>query len=161
VLTQLAGKKVVIKRYNIKSFWHLIKRCWRPSRAANSWRYGNLMELVGIATPEVLGFIEERHGPLRSTAYLISEFSEGANELNKVFPHHLPNTEVMAQVQRIFNLMIKHRFTHGDLKASNLLLTPSRTVELIDLDAMQEHKCDRFFKRAYDGDKDRFLKNWP
>jgi tRNA A-37 threonylcarbamoyl transferase component Bud32 len=160
VLTQLAGKEVVIKRYNIKSFWHFLKRCWRPSRAANAWRYGNLMELIGVPTPEALGFIEKRHGPLRTTAYLVTEFSLGGRELTEVFPEDVPSDSVLKQVQRLFQLMIKYQLSHGDLKASNLLLTAEAGIELIDLDAMQEHLYQSCFKRAYRKDKDRFLRNW-
>lgn len=161
VVTRLAGQDVVIKRYNIKSVWHFLKRCWRPSRAANAWRFGNLLELVDIPTPEVLGFIENRQGPLRSTAYLICALSTDAEELNRVFPDALPPQRIMEQVERIFSLMARYKLSHGDLKASNLLLNADSQVELIDLDAMQEHRMSFFERRAQHQDKRRFLQNWP
>ena len=161
VVTKLAGRDVVIKRYNVKSFWHFLKRCWRPSRAANSWRYGNLMALLGISTPEALGFIEKRKGPLRKTAYLICALSHDAKELNHAFPDALPPKLVMEQVERIFSLMATFKLSHGDLKASNLLLKPTGQVELIDLDAMQEHCISFYERRAQHQDKQRFFQNWP
>lgn len=160
VVTRLAGQDVVIKRYNIKSFWHFLKRCWRPSRAANAWRFGNLLELIDISTPKVLGFIENRQGPLRKTAYLICALSTDAEELNRVFPDALPPQRIMEQVERIFSLMARYKLSHGDLKASNLLLNADRQVELIDLDAMQEHRISFFERRAQQQDKRRFLRNW-
>ncbi len=160
VVTKLAGRDVVIKRYNIKSFWHFLKRCWRPSRAANAWRYGNLLTLIGVPTPTVLGFIEKRHGPLRATAYLISDFKADGRELNKVFSEDMPTEPVLEQVRLIFKLMKKYRVTHGDLKASNLLVTLDNKIELIDLDAMREHNSQTAFDGAYQRDRERFLRNW-
>lgn len=161
VVTELGGRRVVIKRYNIKSPWHFLKRCWRPSRAANAWRHGNLMELLGIATPEVLGFIERRWGPFRKQAYLISDYVDNAQELSKVYTEEAPSEAELKQIRHIFSLMHAYRLSHGDMKASNLLLTGSGQVELIDLDAMREHRHDWTFKRAFGRDQRRLLKNWP
>ncbi|HSG92706.1 MAG TPA: hypothetical protein VK999_03265, partial [Methylotenera sp.] len=58
----LGGQVLVIKRYNLKSFGHFLKRCWRPSRAANAWQFGRLLELIGLPTPKALGFVEKRSG---------------------------------------------------------------------------------------------------
>jgi tRNA A-37 threonylcarbamoyl transferase component Bud32 len=160
VLTELGGRRVVIKRYNMKSVWHFVKRCWRPSRAANAWRQGNLMNLLGIPTPAVLGFVEHRFGPLRKRAYLVSEYVEHASELSQVYADEAPKEPELKQIRRIFNLMHEYRLSHGDMKASNLLLTQNGQVELIDLDAMQEHRYDWAFERAFARDQQRFMKNW-
>jgi RIO-like serine/threonine protein kinase len=56
--------------------------------------------------------------------------------------------------------MRQYRLSHGDMKASNLLLTQSGQVELIDLDAMQEHRYEWTFERAFARDQQRFMKNW-
>jgi tRNA A-37 threonylcarbamoyl transferase component Bud32 len=160
VLTELGGRQVVIKRYNMKSLWHFIKRCWRPSRAANAWRQGNLMNLLGIPTPSVLGFVEQRFGPLRKRAYLISEYVEHASELSQVYADEGPKEPELKQIRHIFTLMREYRLSHGDMKASNLLLTQNGQVELIDLDAMQEHRYDWTFERAFARDQQRFMKNW-
>jgi tRNA A-37 threonylcarbamoyl transferase component Bud32 len=144
----------------MKSLWHFLKRCWRPSRAANAWRQGNLMNLLGIPTPAVLGFVEHRFGPLRKRAYLISEYVADASELSQVYAEEAPKEPELKQIRRIFNLMREYRLSHGDMKASNLLLTQSGEVELIDLDAMQEHRYDWTFERAFARDQQRFMKNW-
>ncbi|MED5510012.1 MAG: lipopolysaccharide kinase InaA family protein [Pseudomonadota bacterium] len=160
VMTEMAGRKVVIKRYNIKSYWHFLKRCWRPSRAANAWRQGNLLHLLGIATPEVLGFVERRLGPLRKQAYLITDYVEGATELSALYHHVPPTDHQLRQLRHLFRLMREYRLTHGDMKASNLLLTKQGKINLIDLDAMAEHRHQWSFRRALVRDQKRFLKNW-
>lgn len=160
VMTEMGGRKVVIKRYNIKSYWHFLKRCWRPSRAANAWRQGNLLQLLGIATPQVLGFVEKRLGPFRKQAYLFTAYIDHASELASVYEHQAPRESELRQIKRIFQLMRDYQLSHGDLKASNLMLTDNGQLELIDLDAMQEHRYEWTFRRALNRDQKRFLRNW-
>ena len=154
-----AGKQLVIKRYNIKSVWHGLKRCCRPSRAAVSWRNGNLLELMGIATPKALGFIEQRFGWLRKRAYLICEYSDG-QELFDEYQSRSPTPAELVQLKEIFNLLDRYKVSHGDLKASNLLLDKQGQIMMIDLDAMHEHFDNNKFKKSFQKDKNRFLKNW-
>ena len=47
---ELDGRPLLVKRYNIKSRLHWLKRCWRPSRAWHSWIAGNRLDFLGIAT---------------------------------------------------------------------------------------------------------------
>ncbi|NQZ54640.1 MAG: hypothetical protein HRT93_10360 [Piscirickettsiaceae bacterium] len=154
-----AGKKLVIKRYNIKGFWHFLRRCYRPSRAAVSWKNGNLLQLLGVATPKPLGFIEQRFGPFRKVAYLICEHSKG-RELSAVFNGRDPSEDELSRLKDIFLILNSYQISHGDLKATNLLLTKKGKIHLIDLDVMQEHSSIRSFRRACNKDKKRFLKNW-
>ncbi|MCX4193777.1 lipopolysaccharide kinase InaA family protein [Methylophaga sp. OBS1] len=160
VVTEMAERQVVIKRYNIKSHWHFLKRFWRPSRAANAWRQGNLLALLGIPTPTVLGFVEKRFGPFRKQAYLITEYRQGAREISEVYRATSPSTAELNQLHRIFSLMRDYQLSHGDLKASNLLMSEVGEIELIDLDAMTQHRCAWLFRRAFARDQKRFLRNW-
>jgi len=159
VKVRYGDKQLVIKRYNIKSVWHLLKRCYRPSRAAVSWRNANLLELLGIPTPKTLGFIEQRVGPFRKTAYLVCEYSDG-QELIDAYQSRMPTEPELAQLKTIFSVLRRYKISHGDLKASNLLITQDGEISLIDLDAMQEHCSDSTFQKAYAKDQQRFLKNW-
>ena len=49
--------------------------------------------------------------------------------------------------------------THGDLKASNFLLSEEGAV-IIDLDSMKEHVDHRRRTQAEKKDLERFMKNW-
>ncbi|HLD08415.1 MAG TPA: lipopolysaccharide kinase InaA family protein, partial [Methylophilaceae bacterium] len=49
-LAEVDGRKVVVKRYNIKSFWHGLNRALRPTRAAVSWANAHRLLMYGIAT---------------------------------------------------------------------------------------------------------------
>ncbi|MDT8311038.1 MAG: lipopolysaccharide kinase InaA family protein [Methylophaga sp.] len=155
----LDGQMLVIKRYNLKSFWHFLKRCGRPSRAANAWRFGRLLELIGLPTPKVLGFVEKRSGYFRKEAYLITEWS-AAEELSKRFPDLSPTGDVATQIESIFSLLAKYQLQHGDLKASNLLIDKNDCVQLIDLDAMRQIGSANKFAEMHKFDKHRFKINW-
>ncbi|MFW5426804.1 MAG: lipopolysaccharide kinase InaA family protein [Methylophagaceae bacterium] len=159
VQVEYAGKKLVIKRYNIKSFWHLLRRCYRPSRAAVSWRNGNLLQLLGVPSPKPLGFIENRIGFFRKNAYLVCERSDG-QELSTVYKYRPPTEEELAQLKYIFKILKKYQISHGDLKATNLLIKKKGKIQLIDLDGMREHTNQNEFQNAFVKDKHRFLKNW-
>jgi len=159
VKINIDGFNLVIKRYNIKNFSHLLRRFWRPSRASVSWRNANLLELIGIKTPKPIGFIEKRFGPFRSTAYFISEYQE-ADSLLSTYSKRAPLEKELTQISNLFETLNKFKISHGDFKASNLLINSSGEISLIDLDSMHEHMNHALFQRAHNKDKNRFLRNW-
>ena len=50
--------------------------------------------------------------------------------------------------------------SHGDLKASNFLISDSGKITLIDLDAMKQHRYKFTFEKAFFKDQVRFKANW-
>ncbi|MCY3792908.1 MAG: hypothetical protein OXG51_00860, partial [Gammaproteobacteria bacterium] len=56
---KLGGSPVVVKRYNIKSLSHRIRR-WFKRRALTAWRNGHRLELLAIPTAEPLALVERR-----------------------------------------------------------------------------------------------------
>jgi tRNA A-37 threonylcarbamoyl transferase component Bud32 len=159
---ELNGQPLLVKRYNIKHLAHWFKRFWRPSRAWHSWREGNRLELLGIATAHPLAVLERRWCWLRGTAYLITEYLPG-HDIIAHFAPYLDATPPLAQLQavdRLFVSLLRERISHGDFKGHNLLWDGANWA-LIDLDAMRQHGGDGSFKRAYARDRARFLRNWP
>jgi len=159
---ELDGRSLVIKRYNIKSFAHWLKRCWRPSRAWHSWIEGNRLGFLGIATPRPLAMCESRRFGLRGRAWLITEHAAGEDILRRFARdgRNLPSEDDLQALDRLFAALRRERISHGDLKGTNLLWQDGRWA-LIDLDAMRQHRCPRRFARAYAKDRARFLRNWP
>jgi tRNA A-37 threonylcarbamoyl transferase component Bud32 len=152
----------VIKRYNIKSFWHWLQRCFRPSRAWVSWKNAYRLELLGIATPLPLAMRENRYGPLRREAYLVTEYTPGESLQNWMLQHgdcSVPQWLDTA-IERIFSIFWDSRVSHGDMKATNLLVTDDRQLQVIDLDAMAHHRPGKKFKKAFAKDLQRFMDNW-
>lgn len=160
---EVAGRALVIKRYNIKNFAHWLKRFWRPSRAWHSWREGNRLAFLGIATPKPLAVLETRFFWLRSKAYLITEHLAGPDIIERFAPYvesgEAPEAELQA-LDQLFARLIAERISHGDFKGHNLFWQEDRWA-LIDLDSMCQHGSLGSFAPAYARDRARFMRNWP
>ncbi|MDY0833972.1 lipopolysaccharide kinase InaA family protein [Pseudomonas sp. SED1] len=160
---EVAGRPLVIKRYNIKGFAHWLKRFWRPSRAWHSWREGNRLAFLGIATPKPLALLEKRFLWLRSRAYLVTEYLPGPDIIERFAPYvesgEAPEAELQA-LDYLFAELIRERISHGDFKGHNLFWHSDRWA-LIDLDSMCQHTSLSSFAPAYAKDRARFMRNWP
>lgn len=159
----VAGRPLVIKRYNIKNFAHWLKRFWRPSRAWHSWREGNRLVFLGIATPKPLALLEQRFFWLRRKAYLVTEFLPGPDIIERFAPYvasgNAPDVELQA-LDQLFGQLLRERISHGDLKGHNVFWHQDRWA-LIDLDAMCQHASASSFATAFTRDRARFMRNWP
>ena len=159
-LIEHQGRKLVIKRYNIKGALHALSRCWRPSRAAHAWLAGHRLGFLGIATPRPLALIEQRYGPLRAQAWLITEYCPGTSLVSHLGDGRLPDPATLNALENLFAQLTAARISHGDLKATNVLWHDGHPV-LIDLDALRQHARAHSFRRAWKKDRARFLRNWP
>lgn len=156
------GIEVVIKRYNIKGRWHGIRRAFRRTRASISWQNAHLLQFYDISTPRPIAFIEKRVGPVRHGSYFICEYVEGPNYREYFADHAVSgkSTQRMAeQIAETLATLARYRIRHGDMKATNIILSDGRTY-LTDLDAMREYRTDLFFRWAHSRDVKRFLDNW-
>ncbi len=151
---------LVIKRYNIKSPWHRLRRMLRPTRAVCSWQNGYRLAMWGLATPLPLALGELRQGPLRGQAYLISEYSE-LPSCSDWRAQHLASAE-SAQLIAALTAMVaglqELGLVHGDLKADNLKFDGDQ-MQLMDLDSLSRYKGRRLLS-AIQADCQRLLKNW-
>lgn len=157
---EIEGRALVVKRYNLKSFHHALSRFWRPSRAWHSWVAGHRLAFYGIATPAPLALLEERVGPLRRRAFLVTEFCPGDNLLQHLSPDREPDPVEAAAIMAFFGALFRLKISHGDMKATNLIWHGGRLV-VIDLDAMVQHDRYAAFARDWRRDRSRFLRNWP
>lgn len=161
-LAEINGRKVVVKRYNIKSFWHLIGRFWRPSRAANSWSNAHRMLMHGIATATPLALLEQRFGPLRGRAYFLAKYIESPNLadfMQDALHSGAQKQTVLHAVAELMHKLLLLQIVHGDMKASNIHIEDSHPI-LIDLDSLQEYKCKARFAAGHVRDLKRLIKNW-
>lgn len=161
-LTEVDGKLLVIKRYNIKNFMHALKRCPRNTRAWSSWRNAHSLERLAIPTPKPIAFLEKRWGPFRSTSYYISEYIDGTDLYNLITSGRSKKINIKALSIR-FGEILKSLFnaciSHGDFKATNFIVAGEK-LYLIDIEGMCEHVFRWSLKRALKRDCRRFMKNW-
>lgn len=159
---EVDGKKLVIKRYNIKGFWHGLKRSVSRSRAIKCWRNAHRLLTLDVPTAKPVAMIEYRMGPLRRRAYYIYEFIPGLIASDVFTKPNLMQPEFSERVEKIVALikkMLAVKVSHGDLKATNFIFNNNQ-VFFIDLDAMRTHKFYWLYQRAKHKDINRFLENW-
>jgi len=159
-LVELEGRKLVIKRYNIKGAGHALSRAWRPSRAWHSWVEAHRLRFLGISTPRPLALIERRLGPLRGRAWLVTEYCAGPNLQERLATAENAPAEIDAAVRRLFAQLAEAHISHGDLKATNFICNGEELC-VLDLDAMKCHDSEGAWRQSWRRDRARFLRNWP
>lgn len=152
-------RRWVIKRYNTKNRWHVIRRALRTSRAVNCWRAAARLKAADIDTPRPVAVLEERClGVLRGRSYFICELVEGET-LDRVLHSDTGHrTSLIERAAGIVRRLAEHDIVHGDLKATNFIVDGDRLF-LVDLDATRG--CEgRALVRGRGRDLRRFMKNW-
>jgi len=158
-------RALLVKRYNTQGIWHAIRRSFRKSRANNCRVMVSLYTRAGIFTAPNVAVIQEWLGPFKLRSWFISEYIEGtllvhymANQTKTSHPR--PELDALkANTVNLFQSLRAKQLSHGDLKASNIILSENR-LYLIDLDAARAHKNQYSFLRAHQKDQARFMKNW-
>lgn len=161
VRADIDGRPRVIKRYNLKGFGHWLRRCWRPSRAWHSWRNAQRLVLWGLPTPRPMALLESRLGWLRGRAFYVSEYVPGES-LGAALAAAGPARRValLERLCRLLTDLARLNLSHGDLKATNLLVDQENNLMLLDLDAMRRHRRRPAFRRAFARDLARLRANW-
>lgn len=140
---------LVIKRYNIKNFWHRLKLWFRKSRAMTSWLNAHDLQKNNIPTVTPIAVIEKRFGILRGKAYFIYQFLEGES-CNDYFVHRNDVTPQCEQILKKIVVILKQlkaaHLYQRDCQHNNMVIE-GEEVKLIDLDHMKKY---RFFKSFAD-----------
>ncbi|HSW68940.1 MAG TPA: lipopolysaccharide kinase InaA family protein [Gammaproteobacteria bacterium] len=162
VKINIDGKAVVIKRYNIKNAWHWLRRTFRRTRAAESWKLANTLRLFGISTPKPIAYVEKHFLGLKNRSYFVMEYINGLNLFDYFSEYHKGDAhfeKIASRVVTLIKNLAKMKLSHGDLKATNILIENDQPV-LLDLDGMKEHKSQSKANRVCKKEMKRFLKNW-
>lgn len=145
----------VIKRYNLKSRVHGMRRALRPMpRYRASWRNGHRLRFLGLRGARPVALLECRSGFAKTVAYLVMEdLGPDASDLATWVAQRGASSELSHKVATLFRGIADAGLVHGDTKASNFLIRDAE-IHLIDLDAMVESR------RGLARDVSRFLANW-
>jgi len=157
-------RRVVIKRYNVKNFWHGVKIALRRSRAARSWCNAHLLRMYGITTARPLALMERRCGPVRRQAYFLAEWVDGPDVAERFADPSVSEElrrDLALRLAQLLHKLYLLGIEHGDLKADNLKIV-GRQVWVLDLDALRQYRRPHGgrYRRRHARDLRRFLKNW-
>ena len=147
---RLGGEPMVVKRYNVKSAPHRVRR-WFRHRSRIAWRNGHRLAFLGIPGAEPVALVERRWGPLRAESWLVMPDCGSRDVQAEVRARGWSET-LLTGLVRIFLDLAAVGLHHGDAKASNFLVQEDR-VCLIDLDGMRERSGSA-------RDVARFLRNF-
>lgn len=131
----LDGEPVVVKRYNVKSALHRVRR-WFRHRSRIAWRNGHRLAILGIPGAEPVALVERRWGPLRAESWLVMPDC-GTHDVQAEVEARGWADHLLDGVVRIFRDLKTAGLRHGDTKASNFLIQDG-VVRLIDLDGLCE-----------------------
>ncbi len=151
------GREVVVKRYNVKTWLHGLRRLLFSSRGRRSWRNAHRLRAYGIATPRPLLFVEERRG-FRRRAWLVAEKAAG-ERADRFFERIGGDDEAIRKVASVVAAFARNGLVHGDMKASNFLVS-EKGVQVIDLDSLRRPRWRWLRERGVRADRERFLRNW-
>lgn len=151
------SRRYVFKRYHHKDFWRRVRRLWRTSRAARSWRIAHALRFTGIPTPTPVALIEQRTLGNVTQAWFVTEALSG-NTLQEHWQRQMPSLAEHQSLRSLFQLLARAGISHGDMKATNLLVQ-DKHIFLIDFDGARELSGPAL-KQALQDDLDRFLRNW-
>lgn len=153
---------LVVKRYNIKNSWHWLRRFFRKTRAAKSWRLSQRLQLSGVLTAKPVAFIDTHYLGLRGKSYFVMEYVTGKNVGDYFSDAKLDDPikkNVAKNIIRLFKNLKELNLIHGDLKMTNILISNDKPL-LIDLDGMIEYRSKRVMNKAFENEIQRFMINW-
>jgi len=163
IRVSMDGHDYVIKRYNIKNWWHWMRRCLRTTRAKKCWRIAQKLRLFGIHTARPVAYIENNIAGVRGKSYFVTEYVTGSNVNDYLQQNQADNLKQNSMVTKVCSLLSslkKMAITHGDLKMTNLLVSQESEPVLIDLDGACEHRSVTILQRTSKKEWQRFLRNF-
>lgn len=159
----LDGRDLVIKRYNMKNIWHRLRRLFRVTRAEHSWRLAQKLQLFNVKTPIPVAYLESNVAGMRGKSYYVSEYVAGENIKDYLTPYEKEPYRAANVIQRVCKLiatLARLEMTHGDLKATNIIVDDNDQPYLIDLDGALEHYSLSGLRKASRVEIQRFMRNF-
>lgn len=129
---------LVLKRFNFRKAENVVKDLFRPSRARRAFRAAYHLELLGIPTARPVAAADRRVLGVLVASYLLMEEVPGADDLGKLLRGGwVPDMAMVRQAAQLIARLHNDGFSHRDLKESNLVLSSTGTLHILDLDGLK------------------------
>lgn len=160
-VVSIDGHKFVVKRYNIRGFWHFLKNIFRKSYAHKAWFNIKVLKGLNIPTLTPVALIEKYIGPFKGKSYLITEYIEnGIRGCDYFAEGEEAKPEWEQIVKNIADIAAKLKqafIEHRDFQYGNILIVGSTPI-LHDLEHMKYYQNNSpKFQKAFQKDIDHFL----
>ena len=152
---------LIVKRYNTKNLGICCGETFKSAVPESVLRWRIKFSSAGIRVAQPVAMIESRFGPFAGRSWYICRFVDSIvlTDYLGIEDRAAPPRSIQGKLRAIFEVFLNHDFSHGDMKATNLLVHDDDLV-VIDLDSAKQHRFKLFHLRALRRDKARFLKNW-
>lgn len=157
------GREVVVKRYNMKNAWHRLRRMFRQTRAEHCWRLAHKLCLFQVKTAAPVAYVESNWFGLRGKSYYVMDYVPGVDIKTYFMPFETEPYRAATLIQSVCQLLASLQqleITHGDLKATNMIVNHKQQPVLIDLDGANEHLTLSGLHHAWRDEMQRFLRNF-
>ena len=132
VSLDVGKNKIFIKKYQVKNFWHLLRKQFSKSRAYNSWIAAHWLNNVGIETAKPIAVFERFNTFTTLDSYLLSFAIEGTPLKESLYASdHL--RIISARIASFFKRLRWIGFNHGDAKSSNFFFKNNLIVFDLDI----------------------------
>ncbi|MDD5458099.1 MAG: lipopolysaccharide kinase InaA family protein [Phycisphaerae bacterium] len=145
------NRDIVVKRYNYQGLWHSVRHTIKGSRAMKCWRFGIQLIGYGISCAESLAMVEQRRFGIIVQSYIVNAFVEGPllyDVMNRAGYSDDERKAVLEKAQNLLKQLGFKQLTHSDMKPANVIICNGEPV-LIDLDSMQQHRWQFYFRYRY------------
>jgi tRNA A-37 threonylcarbamoyl transferase component Bud32 len=128
------GRRVVLKRVNVRRWWEPLKNLFRPSAVLRSWAAGHALRDRWLPTPRPLAVLHRRRRGLPAEGYLLVDEVPAAVGLTEfVAAHPGPLGGLVPRLGRVVRTVHDRHVSHRDLKAANVMLAGGTDPVFIDL----------------------------
>lgn len=128
---------LVIKRWQPRGLYDLVKNSLRGSRARRAGLRAAALEAVGIRTAHVWAWGVRKFWGLPGASYLVMDHIPHQ-------PEFIQSEETRRMITRsmgeLIGLLHRHGFTHRDLKPTNIVCDEEGRAYLIDLDGLRARR---------------------
>lgn len=150
-------KKFFIKKYQMKSLFHIARKILSKSRAYNSWIASHWFRVAGLNTFEIVCVYEEYNIFTTLDSYLISVSLEGLR-LDEASQSDDNALMIVAKIHAFFKRLLWIGFNHGDAKSLNFFFYKNKLLTF-DLDISKKRNLSFLIKNSRERDIKRILRS--
>ncbi len=156
------GTPFVLKQYTKLALHRRVRYALTRTRAMQAWQAGQVMATLGLPVARPLAVLTETRLGIPTRSALLMQQLPGTTLLDLVEQGTAVSQlkQLAHQLSNVFEVLERYRITHGDMKATNIIVSPQGQLSFIDLDATKFHRSSALFWRRRKKDRLRLGRNW-